>query len=57
MYRLDVSSVQLGDNPEQPASVERTLKSSYFKSLYDLARVPEDCVEFLQSVGIATELS
>ena len=56
MYRLDVGNIQLDDNPEHATSADRTLKTSYFKSLYDMARVPEDCVEFLQSVGIAHEM-
>ena len=53
MYRLDVSTVELEDS-SQPATAKKTLAASYFKSLYDLARAPEDCVEILQTVGIVT---
>ena len=53
MYRLDVSAIELGE-PSQPATAKKTLASSHFKSLYDLARCPEDCVEILQTVGWRT---
>lgn len=49
MYRLDVSTIDLGES-SQPVNAEKTLASSHFRSLYDLARCPEDCVEILQTV-------
>lgn len=49
LYRLDVSKIELRDDADV-TTADRTFASSYFKALYGVAHVPEDCVDMLQTV-------